>query len=96
MGPLFLNVKKVLPTYKLISIAGIVIQYLSHVGMECYFYTWAAFSLSKFLTVVNIDHFLHPSPQDPPLKLTINIVSSISTTQASLWSQSMMDSALTW
>lgn len=64
--------------------------------MECYFNTWAAFSLSKFLTVVNIDHFLHPSPQDPPLKLTINIVSSISTTQASLWSQSMMDSALTW
>lgn len=43
------------------------------------------------MAVVNIDFSL----QAPPLKLTAITVPSISTTQASLWSLSMMGSAPT-
>lgn len=75
-------------------IAMFFVQFLT---LSLFYFTWGVFLfLLECKAVVNIDFTALLSPQAPPLKLTAITVPSISTTQASLWSLSMMGSAHIW
>lgn len=96
---LLLEMSHILPRFS--SAAVIIVQYLTRVvlslctvSLEGPFFFF--FSFLEFMAVVNIDFVPPLSPQAPPLKRTAITVPSISTARASLWSLSMMASALTW